>query len=238
MHPDAKIAFAGEHAPGILRGGFLPDPGKVTAGAIEVEQHGLDHQCPWWWHQHREKRRLEGQQAAAIGGGAFRKDRHRLVLGERGAQFGDLGGDRHAIGPRYEDGVIELGQPADQGPPGNLVLADKGRAGGTTEDGNIEPRQMVGYIEHVVKNRRANDFDARPTGTRRSRKKSSRPWRSAAEQSINPVRGQADAEGAGQPQNPSGEPQIAEGCGFVAHRPCATARLRHLQVVVPVNVCG
>ena len=97
MQGDTEAAFAAEHSPGILRGGFGADPGEFAAAGIEIEHDGLDAHARRRRIERGEQRRLERQQVAAIGGGAFGKQGEHRVTGDGGTQRVDLFADAKAI---------------------------------------------------------------------------------------------------------------------------------------------
>lgn len=164
----------------------------MLALRIEAERHGLDEQAARRRHEHGEQRWLEGQQAAAIGGGAFGEDGDRLALGERLAQRIDLATYRVTLGARDKDSIVEPGQPADDGPAFDLVLRDKGCAGEAAEDGYIDPADVIGDVENIMDERSADAGDADAEDARCGSKEAARPRRWLGGERIG---GHADGKG-------------------------------------------
>ncbi len=191
----ADGCFGAEDAPGVLGGGFLADPGKVLALRIEAERYRLDEQAAGRRHEYGKQRGLEGQQTATVGCGAFGEDGDRLAGGKCCAEFGDLFSDTSALGAGDEDRIVELCQPADNGPVLDLVLCDKGCAGEGGEDGNVDPADMIGDIEDIVDQRAAFAGDADTEDARRGGEEAAGPWRGGCTGfCAEPMAGQADGE--------------------------------------------
>lgn len=209
---EAQVAadghIAGEDAPGVLGSGFHADPGEVLALGIEAQGDGLDEQAARRRHEHGEQRGLEGQQAAAIGGCAFGEDGHGLAGGKRCAELGDLFSHTAALGSGDENGVVEPGQPADEGPVSDLILCDECRAGEAGEDGNVDPADMIGDIEDIVDERAAFAGDAHAEDARCGSEETTRPRRGRCAEKMAGQAGSKDdeqrADAQGEAQGPAG----------------------------------
>jgi hypothetical protein len=80
------------------------------------------------------------------------------------------------------DGAVEPGEPADHRRGRDLRLGDEGGAARAAEREDVDPAQMVGDVEDVALQRRADPLDARagdPPG--------------GAEEILRPGRGQANS---------------------------------------------
>ncbi len=130
----------------------------------------------------------------AVAGAPFGKEHDGDAVGQRIAQVLGLLMHLAPCRARDENGVIHARQPADQRPAAHLVLGDEARAGGAGHRQDIQPAQMVGDEEDILRERPADELYVNAGGTRGGAKESTRPGRGTPRQSPQPVQRHMDQQ--------------------------------------------
>ena len=81
--------------------------------------------------------------------GPFRKNRDRLLAAHRVTQIVDLIADAQPVFAADKDSVVNRAKPADQRPFFDPVIGDKGAAGYTGYDRNVDPAMVIGGVEDI-----------------------------------------------------------------------------------------
>ncbi len=93
---------------------------------------------------HREEGALERQDPVSIAAGAFGKQDQVITLLQARHQLVPLSRDMPAVA-LDEYGALQLGQPTEQGPPGNLGLGDEAPLDQRAQNRDVEVRTVVDH---------------------------------------------------------------------------------------------
>ena len=88
---------------------------------------------------------VEVQQAAAVGGGAFREEGHHVAPAQDGADFLVDDPGMAAAAAAQENGVGARREPADDGPLPHFGLGDEGGRLGGVDQIDVQPGDMIGH---------------------------------------------------------------------------------------------
>ena len=171
-----------QKSPEILGDLFIANPCNAAGVAAITQKNWLNHHARRRRNKSCKQRSLERQQPRPVAGGAFGKDRHRLIAGHRGAQVVNLVANAQLVFTADEDCVIDVAQPPDQRPAFDAVIGDEGATGDARDYWNINPAMMVGGVENVSADSFASRCGRDPAGPAHRQQKQPWPGRALAEQ--------------------------------------------------------